>query len=92
MLKKACELAKFNALNGGNKMSRKKDRKRKNFTIFLANGKTLHFTNVSKKEDLIDEKGYPYLVLHYFDKRINKQRIAYFEMINGNVIGYAEDK
>lgn len=53
-------------------MSRKKDRKRKNFTIFLANGKTLHFTNVSKKEDLIDEKGYPYLVLHYFDKRINK--------------------
>lgn len=61
-------------------MSRKKDRKRKNFTIFLANGKTLHFTNVSKKEDLIDEKGYPYLVLHYF------------EMTNGNVIGYAEDK
>lgn len=45
-----------------------------------------------KKEDLIDEKGYPYLVLHYFDKRINKQRTAYFEMINGNVIGYAEDK
>lgn len=73
-------------------MSRKKDRKRKNFTIFLVNGKTLHFTNVSKKEDLIDEKGYPYLVLHYFDKRINKQRIAYFEMTNGNVIGYAEDK
>lgn len=76
-------------------MSRKKDRKRKNFTIFLANGKTLHFTNVSKKEDLIDEKGYPYLVLHYFDyfdKRINKQRTAYFEMINGNIIGYAEDK
>lgn len=85
-------MTKFNALNGGNKMSRKKDRKRKNFTIFLANGKTLHFTNVSKKEDLIDEKGYPYLVLHYFDKRINKQRIAYFEMTNGNVIGYAEDK
>lgn len=61
-------------------MSRKRYRNRKNFTIFLANGKTLHFTNVSKKEDLIDEKGYPYLVLHYF------------EMINGNVIGYAEDK
>ena len=73
-------------------MSRKKDRKRKNFTIFLANGKTLHFTNVSKKEDLIDEKGYPYLVLHYFDKRINKQRIAYFEMTTGNGIVYAEDK
>ena len=73
-------------------MSRKKDRKRKNFTIFLANGKTLHFTNVSKKEDLIDEKGYPYLVLHYFDKRINKQRIAYFQLTNDSVIGYAEDK
>lgn len=29
-------------------MSRKKDRKRKDFTIFLANGKTLHFTNVQK--------------------------------------------
>lgn len=38
-------------------MSRKRYRNRKNFTIFLANGKTLHFTNVSKKEDLIDEKG-----------------------------------
>ncbi|WP_283604662.1 hypothetical protein [Ligilactobacillus salivarius] len=73
-------------------MSRKKDRKRKNFTIYLANGKTLHFTNVSKKEDLIDEKGYPYLVLHYFGKSTNKKRTAYFEMINNNVIGYAEDK
>ena len=73
-------------------MSRKKDRKRKNFTIFLANGKTLHFTNVSKKEDLIDEKGYPYLVLHYFDKRINKQRTAYIEMINRNLNRYAEHK
>lgn len=73
-------------------MSRKKDRKRKNFTIFLANGKTLHFTNVSKKEDLIDEKGYPYCKIRYFDKRINKQRIAYFQLINDSVIGYAEDK
>ena len=72
----------------------KKDKKSdsEEVKIFLVNGKTLYFTNVSKKEDLIDEKGYPYLVLHYFDKRINKQRIAYFEMTNGNVIGYAEDK
>lgn len=73
-------------------MSRKRYRNRKNFTIFLANGKTLHFTNVSKKEDRIDEKGYPYLVLHYFGKSTNKKRTAYFEMINNNVIGYAEDK
>lgn len=73
-------------------MSRKKDRKRKNFTIFLVNGKTLHFTNISKKEDLKDENGYPYCVIHYFDKRINKQRTAYFELTNDSVIGYAEDK
>lgn len=73
-------------------MSRKKDRKRKNFTIFLANGKTLHFTNISKKEDLKDENGYPYCKISYFDKRINKQRIAYFQLINDSVIGYAEDK
>lgn len=73
-------------------MSRKKDRKRKNFTIFLANGKTLHFTNVLKKEYLKDENGYPYCKIRYFDKRINRQRTAYFQLINDSVIGYAEDK
>ena len=73
-------------------MSRKRYRNRKNFTIFLANGKTLHFTNISKKEDLIDEKGYPYLVLHYFGKSTNKKRTAYFQLTNDNVIGYAVDK
>ena len=73
-------------------MIRKKDRKRKNFTIFLANGKTLHFTNVSKKEDLKDENGYSYLAIHYFDKRINNQRTACFDLTNDSVIGYAEDK
>lgn len=73
-------------------MSRKKDRKRKNFTIFLANGKTLNFTNLLKKEYLKDENGYPYCKISYFDKRINRQRTAYFQLINDSVIGYAEDK
>lgn len=61
-------------------------------TIFLANGKTLNFTNVLKKEYLKDENGYPYCKIRYFDKRINKQRITYFQLINDSVIGYAEDK
>ena len=64
-------------------MSRKRYRNRKNFTIFLANGKTLHFTNVQKIEDRID---------HYFGKSTNKKRTAYFQLTNDNVIGYAVDK
>lgn len=72
-------------------MSRKKDR-RKNFTIFLANGKTLHFTNVQKIEDRRDDDNNPYCVVSYFDKRINKQRTAYFQLTNDSVIGYAVDK
>lgn len=73
-------------------MSRKKDRKRKNFTIFLANGKTLHFTNVFKGEEFKDENGYPCCKIRYFDKRINEQRIAYFQLTNDSVIGYATDE
>lgn len=72
-------------------MSRKKDR-RKNFTIFLANRKTLHFTNVQKIEDRRDDDNNPYCVVSYFDKRINKQRTAYFQLTNDSVIGYAVDK
>ena len=85
-------MAKFNALNGGNKMSRKRYRNRKNFTIFLANGKTLHFTNVQKIEDRIDDNNNPYCVVHYFGKSTNKKRTAYFQLTNDNVIGYAIDK
>lgn len=73
-------------------MSRKKDRRRKNFTIFLANGKTLHFTNVQKIEDRRDDDNNPYCVVSDFDKRINKQRTAYFQLTNDSVIGYAVDK
>lgn len=73
-------------------MSRKKDRRRKNFTIFLASGKTLHFTNVQKIEDRRDDDNNPYCVVSYFDKRINKQRTAYFQLTNDSVIGYAVDK
>ncbi len=73
-------------------MSRKKDRRRKNFTIFLANGKTLHFTNVQKIEDRRDDDNNPYCVVSYFDKRINKQRTAYFQLTNDSVIGYVVDK
>lgn len=73
-------------------MSRKKDRKRKDFTIFLANGKTLHFTNVQKIEDRRDNDNNPYCVVHYFGKITNKKRTAYFQLTNDNVIGYAEDK
>lgn len=83
---------KFNALNGGNKMSRKRYRNRKNFTIFLANGKTLHFTNVQKIEDRKDDNNNPYCVVHYFGKSTNKKRTAYFQLTNDNVIGYAVDK
>lgn len=73
-------------------MSRKRYKNRKNFTIFLANGKTLHFTNVSKIEEFKDDNNNPYCVVHYFGKSTNKQRTAYFELTNDNVIGYAEDK
>ena len=73
-------------------MSRKRYRNRKNFTIFLANGKTLHFTNVQKIEDRRDDDNNPYCVVSYFDKRINKQRTAYFQLTNDSVIGYAVDK
>ena len=65
---------------------------KKNFTIFLANGKTLHFTNVQKIEDRIDDNNNPYCVVHYFGKSTNKKRTAYFQLTNDNVIGYAVDK
>ena len=73
-------------------MSRKRYRNRKNFTIFLANGKTLHFTNVQKIEDRKDDNTTPYCVVHYFGKSTNKKRTAYFQLTNDNVIGYAVDK
>ena len=73
-------------------MSRKRYRNRKNFTIFLANGKILHFTNVQKIEDRKDDDNNPYCVVHYFGKSTNKKRTAYFQLTNDNVIGYAEDK
>lgn len=66
-------------------------------TIFLASGDTLHFTNVKSCEEMDersedDEIIYLELVINYYEKATDKDRIARFGLLNDNVIGYAVDE
>lgn len=69
----------------------------KEVTVFLASGKTLHFTNVKSCEEMDersedDEIIYLELVINYHGKTTDKDRIARFGLLNDNVIGYAVDE
>lgn len=66
-------------------------------TIFLASGDTLNFTNVKSCEEMDersedDEIIYLELVINYHEKATDKDRIASFDLLNDNVIGYAVDE
>lgn len=55
-------------------------------TIFLANGDTLHLTNVSK----LDKQG-KVLEIDYIAITTDKKRKAYFNLGSQNIVGYAVD-
>lgn len=68
----------------------KKDKKSdsKEVKIFLANGKTLYFGNVSSVKEL-DENDKMVLLIKHFNEEINKKRISCFDLTKENIIGYS---
>ena len=69
----------------------------KEVTVFLASGKTLHFTNVESCEEIDEwsedgELVYLELVIKYHGKTTGKDRIVSFNLLNDNIIGYAADR
>ncbi|MDE7522867.1 hypothetical protein ACNYMP_10145 [Ligilactobacillus salivarius] len=58
--------------------------------IFLVNGKTLYFDNVSSVKEL-DENDKMVLLIKHFDDETNKKRISCFDLSKENIIGYSID-
>lgn len=58
--------------------------------IFLVNGKTLYFANVSSTKELY-ENGRSVLLIKHFDKETSKKRISCFDLNKENIIGYSID-
>lgn len=56
--------------------------------IFLVNGKTLYFNNVSSTKELY-ENGRSVLLIKHFDKETSKKRISCFDLNKENIIGYS---
>ncbi|WP_049164741.1 hypothetical protein [Ligilactobacillus salivarius] len=55
-------------------------------TIFLANGETLHFTNVSK----LDAQA-KILEIDYIGRTTGNERKGFFNLGSQNIVGYAVD-
>lgn len=70
----------------------KKDKKSdsEEVKIFLVNGKTLYFDNVSSTKELY-ENGRSVLLIKHFDEETNKKRISCFDLNKENIIGYSID-
>ena len=62
----------------------------KEVKIFLVNGKTLYFDNVSSEKELY-ENGRAVLLIKHFDKETSKKRISCFDLNKENIIGYSID-
>lgn len=62
----------------------------KEVKIFLVNGKTLYFNNVSSTKELY-ENGRAVLLIKHFDKETSKKRISCFDLNKENIIGYSID-
>ena len=58
--------------------------------IFLVNGKTLYFNNVSSTKELY-ENGRSVLLIKHFDNETSKKRISCFDLNKENIIGYSID-
>ena len=56
--------------------------------IFLVNGKTLYFDNVSSSKELRGN-GKSVLLIKHFDEETNKKRISCFDLNKENIIGYS---
>ena len=68
----------------------KKDKKSdsKEVKVFLVNGKTLYFDNVSSEKELY-ENGRSVLLIKHFDEETGKKRISCFDLNKENIIGYS---
>lgn len=71
----------------------KKDKKsdNKEVKVFLVNGKTLYFDNVSSVKE-IGENDKMVLLIKHFDDETNKKRISCFDLTKENIIGYSIDE
>lgn len=71
-------------------MDDKKDNKSngKEVKVFLVNGKTLYFDNVSSSKELRGN-GKSVLLIKHFDEETNKKRISCFDLNKENIIGYS---
>lgn len=58
--------------------------------VFLVNGKTLYFDNVSSTKELY-ENGRSVLLIKHFDGETSKKRISCFDLNKENIIGYSID-
>lgn len=58
--------------------------------IFLVNGKSLYFDNVSSTKELY-ENGRSVLLIKHFDDETSKKRISCFDLNKENIIGYSID-
>lgn len=56
--------------------------------IFLVNGKSLYFDNVSSTKEIY-ENGRSVLLIKHFDKETSKKRISCFDLNKENIIGYS---
>lgn len=56
--------------------------------IFLVNGKSLYFDNVSSTKELY-ENGRSVLLIKHFDEQTGKKRISCFDLSKENIIGYS---
>lgn len=72
------------------KTEEKKKSDSKEVKIFLVNGKTLYFNNVSSTKELY-ENGRAVLLIKHFDKETSKKRISCFDLNKENIIGYSID-
>ena len=62
----------------------------KEVKVFLVNGKTLYFDNVSSTKELY-ENGRAVLLIKHFDEETSKKRISCFDLNKENIIGYSID-
>lgn len=62
----------------------------KEVKVFLVNGKSLYFDNVSITKELY-ENGRSVLLIKHFDNETNKKRISCFDLNKENIIGYSID-
>lgn len=72
------------------KTEEKKKSDSKEVKIFLVNGKTLYFDNVSSTKGLY-ENGRSVLLIKHFDEETSKKRISCFDLSKENIIGYSID-